>query len=65
VLTTFTVPDLACGACIATITQAINSVDPQAQIVANFQTKLVEIESELPVMTLEATIIDAGYTIAK
>jgi copper chaperone len=65
VLTTFTVPDLACGACIATITQAINAVDPQAKIVANSQTKLVEIESELPVTKLEATIVDAGYTIGK
>jgi copper chaperone len=65
VLTTFTVPDLACGACIDTITQAIKAVDPQAKLVANSQTKLVEIESELPVMTLEATIVDAGYTIGK
>ena len=64
-LTTFTVPDLACCACVDTITQAINTVDPHAKIVANAQTKLVEIESELPVMTLEATIVGAGYTVAK
>jgi copper chaperone len=64
-LTTFTVPDLACGACVDTITQAINTVDPDAKIVANSQTKFVKIESEIPVMTLEATIVSAGYTVAK
>ena len=63
--TTFTVPDLACGACVDTISQAIHAIDPQAKIVASPQTKLVQIESELPVMTLQTTIIAAGYTIAK
>lgn len=63
--TTFTVPDLACNACVDTITQAIKSIDPQAKIAANPQTKLVEIESELPVATLQAKIAEAGYTVAK
>jgi copper chaperone len=62
--TTFTVPDLACGACVATIERAVRAVDPQAQVTADPQTKLVQIESELPVATLAATIRDAGYTIS-
>jgi copper chaperone len=61
--TTFTVPDLACAACVATIDRAIRAVDPQAKIIADPQTKLVQIESELPVATLAATIRDAGYTV--
>jgi copper chaperone len=56
---------MACGACIAKISQSISSVDPQAKIVANSQTKVVEIESELSPMTLESAITDAGYTIGK
>ncbi|WP_373542351.1 heavy-metal-associated domain-containing protein [Chamaesiphon sp.] len=63
--TTFTVPDLACGACVEKITQAIQAIDPQAQIVASSQTKLVQIESELPAIALQATIVDAGYTIGR
>jgi copper chaperone len=63
--TTFTVPDLACGACVEKISQAIHSIDPQAKIAADPQTKLVQIESTLPVTTLQTTIIDAGYTIGK
>ncbi len=62
--TTFTVPDLACGACVVTLDRAIHSVDPQAKITADPQTKLVQIESELPVATLVATIVDAGYTVS-
>ncbi len=60
---TFTVPDLACGACAAKIGQAIHEIDPQAKIAADPQTKLVQIDSELPATTLETAIIAAGYTI--
>ena len=63
--TTFTVSDLACGACVDTITQAISSIDPIAKVVASPQTKLVQIESELPVVTLQAAIVNAGYTVSK
>jgi copper chaperone len=61
--TTFTVPDLACAACVATIDRAVLEIDPQAKISADPQTKLVQIESELPVATLATTIRAAGYTI--
>lgn len=62
--TTFTVTDLACSACVATITQAIHSFDAQAKIIANPETKLVQIDSELSTETLQAAITKAGYTIA-
>jgi copper chaperone len=63
--TTFTVPDLACGACADKISQAIHSIDPQAKITADPQTKLVQIESELAVATLQTAIVAAGYTVSK
>jgi copper chaperone len=62
--TTFTVGDLACSACVDRISQAIHSIDPQAQVVADPQTKLVQIESELPALTLRSTITTAGYTVS-
>jgi copper chaperone len=61
---TFTVLDMACGACADKITQAIQSIDPQATISADPKTKLVQIESALPVTTLETTITTAGYTVS-
>jgi copper chaperone len=63
--TTFTVPDLACGACAETIGRAITAIDPQAQIDANPQTKLVQIESTLPLEKLATAITAAGYTVNK
>jgi copper chaperone len=62
--TTFTVSDLACGACVDKIGQAIHSLDPQAKINANPQTKLVQIESELSSTILATTIANAGYTVS-
>ena len=62
--TTFTVTDLACSACVEKVTQAIHSVDLQAKITANPQTKLVQIDSELSAQTLQAAITEAGYTVA-
>jgi copper chaperone len=62
---TFTIPDLACGDCADKISQAIHSIDPQAKIAADPQTKLVQIESELAVVTLQTTIVAAGYTVSK
>jgi copper chaperone len=64
-LTTFRVTDLACSACVATITQAIHSFDAQAKITANSETKLVQIDSELSTETLQLAITEAGYTVAK
>jgi copper chaperone len=63
--TIFTVPDMACGACVDKISQAIHSIDPQAKIVANSQTKLVQIDSQVTASTLAATIRAAGYTVDK
>lgn len=63
--TTFTVTDLACSACVATITQAIHSFDAQAKITANPETKLVQIDSELSAAILQAAITEAGYTVAE
>lgn len=63
--TTFTVSDLACSACADKIDRAIRAIDPQAKIFADVNTKLVQIESELPVTTLENTIVDTGYTVVK
>jgi copper chaperone len=62
--TTFTVGDLACNACVDRISQAICSIDPQARVVADPQTKLVQIDSDLPALTLRSTITNAGYTVS-
>jgi copper chaperone len=62
---TFTVSDMACGACAEKIDLAIHSIDPQAKVTADPQTKLVQIDSTLPATTLATAIANAGYTVSK
>ncbi len=62
--TTFTVSDMACSACVDKIDRAIRAIDPQANIVADATTKLVQIESKLPAATLANAIANTGYTVS-
>jgi copper chaperone len=61
---TLTVPDLACSACADKITQAITTIDPQAIVTANPQTKLVQIDSNAEESNLKKAITKAGYTVS-
>ncbi len=59
----FTVNDMTCGHCAATITQAVKSVDPQAEVRIDLPTHKVEIDSgKADASALSAVIADAGYT---
>lgn len=58
----FTVPDMACSACAAKITQAVHAIDPEAKINADPNTKLVTIETAQPKEMMQQTITAAGYT---
>ena len=41
-----TVPKMACSACVNTITKAVKTIDPNATVQAEPQTKLVKIETQ-------------------
>lgn len=55
------VNDMTCNHCVGTITKAVKSVDAQAQVEADLETKRVRIESTQPVAELTRVIGDAGY----
>lgn len=59
-----TVPDMACSACVNTITQAVTAIDPSAQIAADPKTKQVNIETQAAETAIKEAIVAAGYTIA-
>jgi copper chaperone len=56
-----TVPDLACGACAATITQAIQALDPEAQVQADPATKQVQVVTVAGREAVRSAIQNAGY----
>lgn len=58
-----TVPDMACGACVTTITEAVQAVDPSAQIKTDLGSKAVDISASVSADALTEAIEKAGYTV--
>ncbi|WOD14202.1 heavy-metal-associated domain-containing protein [Paraburkholderia kirstenboschensis] len=57
----FEVKDMSCGGCANSITRAVNSVDPAARLDIDVTTKVVKIDSTLPLDRLVAVIEQAGF----
>jgi len=58
------VPNMACEACGQTITEAIQTIDPMAQVKADPKTKQVKVETLASEVAIKAAIADAGYTVS-
>ena len=58
----FKVPDMACDACTEAITQAVLTLDSQALVKANSQTKQVTIDTSVSKSSVKKAITDAGYS---
>ena len=56
-----TINDMTCGGCLNSITRVVQQLDPNANIVADVQTKHVKIDSVLSRDVVVAAIADAGY----
>lgn len=59
-----TVPDMACGACVSTITQAVQAIDPSAEVKTDLASKAVDITASVTAEALTEAIQKAGYTVA-
>lgn len=57
----FTVPDMACGACVSTIEKAVKAIDPAAEFEANTDSKVVKISTSQTADTMKQAIANAGY----
>jgi copper chaperone CopZ len=58
----FTVPDMDCGGCVRSITEAIHHLDPVAKVEADLETKLVSIGGVADAKAYAKAIEDAGFT---
>jgi copper chaperone len=56
-----TVPDMACGACATTISQAIEALDPGAQVQADPAHKTVQVVTSAALAAVRSAIEQAGY----
>jgi copper chaperone len=61
--TQWKVSGMSCGHCVRAITQAIQALDPQAQIQVNLAQATVNIESSLTQAAIAAAIEEAGYAV--
>ncbi len=57
----FNIPDMTCGHCVKTITQAVRSVDAAAQVQADLATHSIGVTSTASAASLSAAIAAAGY----
>ena len=58
------VPNLACSACVETVTKAVQAVDGKAQVAADPKTKQVSIITDAAEADIKNAITSAGYTVA-
>lgn len=61
---TFTVTGMTCGHCERAVTQAVQQVDPQAQVVIDRTQNRVQVESSQPREALARAIAEEGYAVA-
>lgn len=61
---TFNVKGMSCGHCEKAVTQAIRTVDPQAQVQIDRQQERVQVQSTHSRETLAHAIADEGYAVA-
>ena len=61
---TFTVTGMTCGHCERAVTQAVQHLDPQAQVVIDRAQNRVQVESAQPRAALAAAITEEGYAVA-
>ncbi len=58
----FTVQDMTCGHCVATITEAVKSVDPEGRCEIDLAAKRVRVETALSAERIASAITRAGFT---
>lgn len=61
----FTVPDMDCGGCVRSITEAIHKIDPEAKVEADLNTKLVSVGGTADSAVYATAIENAGFDVEK
>ncbi len=60
----FNVEGMSCNHCAKAVTQAVQQLDPQAQVQVDLAGKKVEVESSLAREAIAKVIADEGYAVA-
>jgi copper chaperone len=58
----FNIPNMTCSHCVRAITEAVRSIDPQAQVQTDLAQHQVHVTSPAARAVMVAALTDAGYT---
>ncbi|CAD5371890.1 Copper chaperone [Rubrivivax sp. A210] len=58
----FEVPDMTCGHCVRSVTEAVKAADPAAEVAIDLPSHRVQVNSTLPREVIAAQIVEAGFT---
>lgn len=61
---TFQVQGMSCGHCVGAVTQAVKSVDPQAEVKVDLATGKVEVQTQKDAAAITRAIEEEGYKVA-
>jgi copper chaperone len=59
----FQVQGMSCGHCVGAVTQAVKSVDPQAEVSIDLASGKVEVQSQQDPAAIARAIEDEGYQV--
>lgn len=57
----FHVADMECQGCARSVTKAVQSVDPKAELNIDLEKRNITITSQQPAATFESALKDAGF----
>jgi copper chaperone len=57
----FNIPAISCGHCVRAVTEAVQTVDPKAQVQVDLNTKRVVVQTEATRPAVTAALSEAGY----
>ena len=57
----FHIENMTCGGCVRSVTKAIKSVDPAAEVSADPGTHMVDVKSAAPRERFAAALTEVGY----
>ena len=55
------IPGMACSACAKNITNAVKAIDANANVEADVQTKIVNVDTQISETAIKEALVTAGY----
>jgi copper chaperone len=59
-----TIPDMSCGHCSASISRAVQALDPGARLSFDMQARRAQVQTSLPEAQVIAALEDIGFSAA-